>query len=111
MAVEPLTETSHETRINLSFLNDLTGSWTAYAATGALVAGAALLMGRQRRAGLAVACVGTALALIDQEDAVRACWDAIPGYLDHAERALAQLQEVVRDVADNRDKLGRILEE
>jgi hypothetical protein len=111
MVVVPLTETSHETRINLSIFNGITGSWTGYAAGGALAAGAALLMGRQRRAGLAVACAGTALALLDQKDAVRACWDAIPGYLDHIERALAQLQEVVKDVADNREKLGRILEE
>jgi hypothetical protein len=111
MAVEPLTETSHESRINLNIFKDITGNWTGYAASGALVAGAALLIGRQRRAGLAVVCAGTALALLDQKDAVRACWDAIPGYLDQVERALAQLQEVVRDVSDNREKLGKILEE
>jgi hypothetical protein len=111
MAVEPLTETSRESRINLSIFDGITGSWTGYAASGALVAGAALLVGHQRRAGLAVVCAGTVLALIDQKDAVRACWDAIPGYLDQIERALNQVQEVVRDVADNREKLGRILEE
>jgi len=111
MAVEPLTATPNETGIKLSIFDGMTGSWTRYAAGGALVAGAALLIGRQRRAGLALTCAGTALALLDQKEAVRACWNALPGYLDHIERALAQVQEVVKDVADNRAKLGRILED
>jgi hypothetical protein len=111
MAVEPLTATPNESHIKPSILDGMTGSWTRYAAGGALLAGVALLMGRQRRAGLAVTCAGTALALLDQKEAVQACWHALPGYLDQIERALAQVQEVVKDVADNRAKFGRILEE
>ena len=111
MAVEQFTETSNGMRINLSIFDGITGDWTKYAAGGALLAGAALIMTSQRRAGLAVACAGTALALLDQRDAVKACWGAIPGYLDKIENVLAQVQDVVKDVADNRAKLGRILEE
>jgi hypothetical protein len=111
MAVEQLIEARNESRMNLNFLDDLTGNWTKYAAGGALVAGAALILSQQKRAGLVVACAGTALALLDQKDAVRAGWNAIPGYLDQIETVLTQVQEVVRDVAENRAKLGRILEE
>jgi hypothetical protein len=110
MAVEQVTETPNESRINLSIFDEITGSWTAYAAGGALVAGAVLILSRQRRTGLAVACAGTALALLDQKDAVKACWDAIPGYLDQIESVLNQVQEVVRDVADGRAKLARAME-
>jgi len=111
MAVEQFTEAPGETRIKLSIFDGVTGDWTRYAAGGALVAGAALMIGRQRRTGLAIVCAGTALALLDQKVAVKACWDALPGYLDHIENALAQVQGVVKDVADNRAKFGRILEE
>jgi len=111
MAVEQLIEGPTESHINLSILDNIAGSWTKYAAGGALVAGAALILSRQARAGLVVACAGTALALLDQKDAVRAGWKAIPGYLDQIEQVLSQVQEVVKDVAENRAKLGRILEE
>ncbi len=111
MAVEQLTEASSEPKFKLSIFDGLTGEWTRYAAGGALAAGAALLLGRQRRAGLAVACAGTALALLDQKDAVKACWDAIPGYLDQIESALAQVQEVVKDVAENHARLAHVLKD
>ncbi|MGD0891082.1 MAG: hypothetical protein ABR923_06070 [Terracidiphilus sp.] len=110
MAVEQLSEAPNETRIDLSIFDAFSGDWTKYAACGALVAGAALILSQQRRAGLAVSCAGTALALLDQKDAVKACWDAIPGYLDQIESALAQVQDVVRDVADGRAKLARVIE-
>ena len=111
MAVEQLIEAPTETRIDLSILDDIAGSWTKYAAGGALAAGAILILSRQARAGMVVACAGTALALLDQKDAVQAGWKAIPGYLDKIEKTLAQVQEVVREVSENRAKLGRILEE
>jgi hypothetical protein len=111
MAVEPLTEIPNESYSKLNIFDAVSGSWTRYAAGGALVAGAVLILSRQRKAGLAITCAGTALALLDQKEAVSACWNALPGYLDHIERALTQVQDVVRDVSDNRAKLGRMLEE
>ena len=111
MAVEPFTEIPNETYSKLSIFDAVSGSWTRYAAGGALVAGALLILGNQRRAGLAITCTGAALALLDQKDAVSACWNALPGYLDQIERSLSQVQDVVKDVSDNRAKLGRMLEE
>jgi hypothetical protein len=87
-----------------------TRNWARIAAAGSLLAGGLLLLTRQRRAGLAAASSGTALALLDQQDAVRACWNALPGYLDHVQRILDQAQDILKDVVANREKLGQILD-
>ena len=84
-------------------------NWVGMTAIGALAASTVLLMMGQRRAGLVAATSGAALALLDQQDAVRACWRALPGYLDEVYKLLGCVQEGVRDLSDKRERIQHIL--
>jgi hypothetical protein len=80
-----------------------------FAAAGSLLAGGVLLLSGQRRAGMITATAGTALALLDQQETLHTWWNRLPGYLDQVERVLEKVQATVKDVAENREKLGQIL--
>jgi hypothetical protein len=75
------------------------GDWLLYTAAGTLLAGGVLLVTGNRKAGLAVAATGTALAMIDQQDTVKAVWDALPGYLTEVQGILARVQGTVEEIA------------
>jgi len=82
--------------------------WAGYAAGGALVAAGVLLVTGHRRAGLVAAAGGTALALAGQQETLRNWWEALPGYIDNAQRLLNQVQGAVEAVDAQRETLRRI---
>ena len=84
-------------------------SLTRIAAGGVLLAGGCLLLGNYRRAGLAVTVAGAALALLDQQQVVRTCWNRIPDYLDQVQSFLGRVQERVDDFAAKRNSLEQAL--
>jgi LPXTG-motif cell wall-anchored protein len=86
-----------------------TQNWTSYAAAGTLLAGGALLLTGRRRAGMVAATAGAALALLDQQDVVRAWWAALPVYLDEAQHLIGQAQRTVDELSAQRERLHRIL--
>jgi hypothetical protein len=88
--------------------NDVTGQMLRYAAAGSLVAGGALFLSGCRRSGLLAAVVGTALAMIDQQEAVRVWWNALPVYLDEAQSLLGRVQGAVDDVTAQQEKLRQV---
>ena len=59
--------------------------WIRYAAAGTLAASGALLATGNRRSGLVTALTGAVLAMIDQQEVVAACWNALPGYLEEVQ--------------------------
>lgn len=73
--------------------------WLLYTAAGTLVAGGVLLVTGNRRAGLAVAAAGAALAMLDQQETVKACWDALPGYISEIQSVLTRVQGTVEEIA------------
>jgi len=83
--------------------------WTGIAASGALIAGGLLLLMGHRRAGTVAAASGAALALLDQQEALRTLWKQLPGYIDEVQRVAGQVQGAVEDLARKREKLRRIL--
>ncbi len=83
--------------------------WLRYAAAGTLVASGALLVTGKRRAGLVTAVTGTVLAMVDQEEAVCAWWNALPGYLDEIQGLLGRAQNAVDDLSAQGQKLRRVL--
>jgi hypothetical protein len=83
--------------------------WVKLAACGSLIAGGLMLLSGQRKAGLVVAASGTALALLNHEDALRQLWDALPGYVDRAQWMIGQAQEVVDDITSKGESLRRVL--
>jgi hypothetical protein len=86
-----------------------TPNWVRFAASGTLVAGGLLLLNGRRRAGLAVAATGTALAMLDQKEALRALWNEIPFYIDELQGMLGKVQSTVDELSSQRERLHRIL--
>lgn len=83
--------------------------WIRYAAAGTLAAGGALLVSGRRRAGLVTAISGAVLAMIDQEEAVCAWWNALPGCLDEIQDLLGRTQTAIEDLSAQGQKLRRAL--
>jgi len=83
--------------------------WLRYAAAGTLAAGGALLITGHRRAGLLAAASGVALAMLDQQEAVRAWWNALPGLLEELHATLGKAQLAVEDLSEQGQKLREVL--
>ena len=79
-----------------------------YAAAGTLVAGGALLLSGNRRAGMLAAVGGAALAMLDQQETVKALWNALPGFLDETQSLLGRVQGAVEDISSQRERLKTI---
>lgn len=79
-----------------------------YAAAGTLVAGSVLLLSGCRRTGLLTAVVGTALAMIDQQETMRVWWNTLPVYLDEAQSFLNRVQSAVDDVTAQQRKVREV---
>ena len=110
MVVLPLSKPEDDAEITTHAAEpDEPTNWIGVTAVGALAASTVLLLAGQRRAGLVAATSGAALALLDQQDAVRACWHALPGYLDEVNKLLGLVQEGVRDFSEKRERIQRIL--
>jgi hypothetical protein len=84
-------------------------NWFRVAAAGALAASGVLLMTGKRRAGLAVAVSGTALALLDQQETVRAWWNKLPEFLEETQHVLACVQGAVEEISSQSEKLRAAL--
>lgn len=79
------------------------------AAGGALMAGALLVLTGNRKAGVAAAATGTALAVLDQKDLITSWWRQIPGYIDQAQRFIGQVQSAMEEMAARREALRKAL--
>lgn len=84
-------------------------NWVGIAAGTTLAAAGLLLLSGKRRAGMLTAVSGTTLAVLDQQDALRTWWDALPGYVDQVQNLLTQVQDTVNEVAVKREALRRAL--
>ena len=85
------------------------GDWTGVFASGALIAGGLLMLMGKRRIGTVVAASGAALALLEEQEAVRELFQQLPGYIDEAQRLADRVQDTVEDLAEERASLRRIL--
>ena len=83
--------------------------WTKFAAAGTMLAGGLLVLTGHKRAGLAVAAAGTAIALLEEQDAVKTWWKNIPGYLREAQAVLDKVEGYMEEAATQGHKLQSIL--
>ena len=79
------------------------------AAVGSLALSGVLLMSGKRRAGLVAAVSGTALAMLDQQESLKAWWETLPIYLADVQMMLSRAQGAVENVSVQRDKLHKIM--
>src|SRR5271157_5518894 len=68
-----------------------------FAAASALIAGGVLLLTGQKKAGMVTAASGCAIALADQQGTLKRWWESLPGYIDHVQKILDQVQHTVED--------------
>jgi hypothetical protein len=55
------------------------------------------------------AAAGTSPALLAQRETLRAWWNVLPGYLADVQQVLGRAQCAVNDLAEQRERVGRIL--
>jgi len=84
-------------------------NWTQYVAAGTLMAGGALIVTGHRRAGVAVAAAGTALALLEEQEAVKEWWRNLPGYLNDAQHFLDSIESYLKEASIQGQRLQGIL--
>jgi hypothetical protein len=109
MVVVPLTQGAREQRGAIREEETSSTNWIRYAAAGTLAASGALLVTGHRRIGLVTALSGAALALIDQQDVVRQCWDKLPEFLEDLQGLLSKTQAAVEDLSSQSQKLRKVL--
>jgi len=82
-----------------------TPDWMRIGMGASLITGSLLLLAGKRKAGLLVTVTGTALAMLDNREAVAEWWEALPQYLEKAQRMLEQTQETVDNLTTKRDAI------
>jgi hypothetical protein len=109
MVVVPLNQPEKEVRsVRRTYAAEGT-NWARIAAGGSLLASALLLLAGKRKTGLVTAAGGTALALLDQQETVKACWDALPGYIDNVQNLLGKVEESVSELESQRARIEKVL--
>lgn len=83
--------------------------WTQLVAAGTVVAGGALMVAGHKKAGLAVAALGTVLALLDEPEAVETWWRNLPKYLDGAQEMLGKVEHYLDEATVQGQRLKSVL--
>ena len=58
---------------------------------------------------MVTAASGAALAMLDQQEVLRAWWNALPGYLEETQRLLGRVQSAVDELSAQRERLRKVL--
>ena len=74
--------------------------WIAIAAGGSLIAAGLLMLAGKRRAAMAAAAAGTSLAMLEQQELLRALWRQLPGYVDQVQSAINQVRSTVEEISE-----------
>ena len=109
MVIIPLAEPAQESEGQSRAEARERTNWVGITAGTTLAAAGLLLLSGHRRAGLLAAASGTTLAVLDQQEALRTWWEALPGYVDQVQNLLGQVQDTVNEVAVKREALRRAL--
>jgi len=83
--------------------------WTHFVAAGTIVAGAAIIASGRRRTGMTVAALGTAMALVEEQDSVKLWWKRLPGLLDQAQYFLDRAEVYLKEATEKGHRLQGIL--
>jgi len=83
--------------------------WTRSLAAGTLLTSAILLVLGKRKAALAVAAAGGAVALIEDPDGVRKFWNDIPSYVQAGQKMLGRFEGLIEQVAEQGGQFKDVL--
>jgi hypothetical protein len=110
MVVVPLSKPVNESQAAPRPCGSKNMDWVTLAAAGTLAASGVLLVSGKRRAGLVTAAAGTALTMLDQQEAVSKWWNALPEYLAEAQNMLNRVQTALDDISAQRERLHQLLD-
>jgi hypothetical protein len=110
MVVVPLSKAANNVETAPRAGSSSSASWVSIAAAGVLAAGSALILSGKPRAGMLTAASGTALVMLDQQETVRAWWNALPGCLAEIQDVLGRVQTALDDIAAQRERLNRLIQ-
>jgi hypothetical protein len=74
-----------------------------------LLVGSLLLLRGKRRAGLVVTATGAALAMLEEQELVSEWWNALPAYLDGAQRILDNVNNTLEGLIEKRNQIMAVL--
>jgi hypothetical protein len=83
--------------------------WTRSVAAGTLVAGAVLLICGKRRSGIAVAAAGATVALLENPQAIKEAWEAMPRIMRSSHDFLARIEDFVDELNKQGIRLRSVL--
>lgn len=83
--------------------------WPRALAAGSLLAGAFLLLAGRRRAALAAAVAGAAVATLERPEVVKEIWENTPKYLRAGQDFLLRAEDVVDDLRAKAEKVRGML--
>jgi len=86
-----------------------TPDWRHFVAAGTVVAGGVLIATGRRRAGLGVAALGSAIALVEEQPAVRLWWKRLPALLDQTQYFLDRAEVYLKEATSQGKRLQGIL--
>ncbi len=111
MVVVPLSQPANDSAASPRAPEAGSVSLIRFAAAGSLTAAGVLLVSGKRRAGLVAAASGTALAMLDQQETVRALWNALPAHIAQIQEILARVQSALDSFTVQREisKLHNIM--
>jgi hypothetical protein len=75
----------------------------------ALSASIGLLLAGRRRAGVAVAAVGTALALMEDPDTLSRWWCELPSFIGKSQQVLDRVEQVVENFSESGTQLRNLV--
>jgi len=99
---EGYVESRQETSFNESRIDP---DWMRIGVGCTLLTGSLLLLAGKRKAGILATFAGTALAILEHQDLVSEWWNALPGYLNDAQRMLDQVTSTVDDLTAKGDQI------
>jgi hypothetical protein len=109
MAAVPISRTAGSTGLQPLLAPVKQDDWSHLVAAGTVLAGGALLAAGHKRAGLAVAVAGTAIALLDEREAAKEWWTRLPGYLDDAQHFLDKVEGYLKEATVQGQRLQGML--
>jgi hypothetical protein len=83
--------------------------WTRSLAAGTLLTSGILLALGKRKAALAVAAAGGAVALIEDPEGMRKFWNDIPNYVKAGQKLLARVEGLIEQAAEQGEHFKDIL--
>lgn len=83
--------------------------WTRVVAAGSLLAGAFLLFSGRRRAAMAAAVTGAAVAALEKPEVVKEIWENTPKYLRRGQEFLLRAENVVEDLKAKGERLREMM--